>query len=299
MNNMAGAANKGHRFGGPWTTAKLKVVAGYLTSYTLALKGSSFQKAYIDAFAGTGYRDARVGVAPASQELLFPDLAATEPQAWLDGSARLALMTSPRFDKYIFIENSPQRCAHLEDLKREFPELARDVKIHQGEANAIIRGLCKKSWKSHRAVIFLDPYGLQVDWATIEAIAATRAIDMWLLFPLGIGVNRMLTKSGSIPSSWRRRLDLLLGTEQWYDEFYSVQSRQTLFGPDSTVVKASTATIGRYFHARLKSAFVEVAEPRVMSNSRNCPLYLLCFAVGNARGAPIGMRIANHLLRRM
>ena len=61
-------------------------------------------------------------------------------------------------------------------------------------------------------MLFLDPYGMQVEWRTIEAIAKTEAIDLWLLFPLAIGVNRLLTKSGEIPESWRRRLNLLLGT---------------------------------------------------------------------------------------
>ncbi len=37
---------------------------------------------------------------------------------------------------------------------------------------------------------------MQVDWKTIEAVAATKAIDLWLLFPLGVGVNRLLTRSG-------------------------------------------------------------------------------------------------------
>jgi three-Cys-motif partner protein len=55
--------SKSHRFGGEWTTAKLEVLAGYLKSYTTALKDKptaerSFRKGYIDAFAGTGYRDA-------------------------------------------------------------------------------------------------------------------------------------------------------------------------------------------------------------------------------------------------
>jgi hypothetical protein len=35
-------------------------------------------------------------------------------------------------------------------------------------------------------VLFLDPYGMQVDWTTIEAIARTKAIDLRVLFPLGI-----------------------------------------------------------------------------------------------------------------
>jgi hypothetical protein len=63
-------------------------------------------------------------------------------------------------------------------------------------------------------------------------------------------------------------------------------------------VKATTDTIGRYFNDRLGQVFAGVApEPRVLLNSANCPLYLLCFAVGNPKGAPVALRIANHLLK--
>lgn len=289
-----------HQFGGEWTTRKLEVLAKYLQSYTTALKNTPFRKLYIDAFAGTGYRDARRGDEEDSpQSTLFPDMAEPEPQSFLDGSARLALQTEPHFDHYIFIERSPDRCAHLESLKSEFPGLANKVDIRQGDANDKIQDLCAKDWRSNRAVLFLDPYGMQVEWKTIEAIAKTKAIDLWLLFPLGIGVNRLLTKSGDIPKSWRRRLDLLLGTEDWYDEFYRVETTPTLFGEDKErVVKAKMETIGRYFNNRLKSIFTGVAkEPGVLRNSANNPLYLLCFAVGNERAKDIALRIAQHLLK--
>jgi hypothetical protein len=43
--------------------------------------------------------------------------------------------------------------------------------------------------------------------------------------------------------------------------------------------------------------FFDVAEkPMVLRNTKNCPLYLFCFAVSNEKGAPIALRIANHLL---
>jgi three-Cys-motif partner protein len=142
---------------------------------------------------------------------------------------------------------------------------------------------------------------MQVEWTTIEAIAHTRAIDLWLLFPLGIGVNRLLTKSGDIPPSWRRRLDLLLGTGDWYDELYEVDTSPTLFGDDQErVVKASRQALGRYFNDRLKALFPGVAEePGVLRNSVNNPLYLLCFAAANEKGAPIALKIATHLLREL
>lgn len=294
-------ADSRHEFGGDWTTAKLDILAKYLASYKTALKDKPFTKGYIDAFAGSGYRDARrkLDAGNLSQTLLFPDLAEPEPQAFLDGSTRIALKTEPRFDRYVFIERSAERCAQLEALKSEFQHLASDIQIRRGDANTEIRDLCRKDWTSHRAVLFLDPYGMQVEWKTIEAIAGTKAIDLWLLFPLGIGVNRLLTKSGEIPEAWRRRLDLLLGTENWYEEFYRVESTPTLFGDADRVVKATTATIGRYFNERLKSVFASVAEqPKVLRNSTNCPLYLLCFAVGNKQGAPIALRIANYLLKK-
>lgn len=299
---MADEPRDSHRFGGDWTTRKLDVLAGYLASYTTALKYAPFEKWYIDAFAGTGYRDIR-GRVEAGETLrgLLPALEEPEPQELLDGSVRRALGVVPRFDRYVFIERNPVRCAQLEKRRAESHGLADAIEIRNGDANVEIRELCAESWRSRRAVIFLDPYGMQVEWTTIEAIAATRAIDLWLLFPLGIGVNRLLTRSGEIPDPWRRRLDLLLGTGDWYDEFYRTETTPTLFGDsEERVVKARIETIGRYFNRRLESVFSGVvASPGVLRNSRGNPLYLLCFAVGNSRGSAIALRIARHLLRGM
>jgi three-Cys-motif partner protein len=290
---------KAHRFGGDWTATKLTILGDYLHGYTTALKNRPFKTAYIDAFAGTGYRSLREPTDDPGEGLIFPDLAEADPQGLLDGSARIALKTEPRFGKYIFIERSADRCRELERLKAEFPELASDIDVRQGDANKEIRALCAKDWRTRRAVLFLDPYGMQVEWTTIEAIAATRAIDLWILFPLGSGVNRLLTRSGKIPESWQRRLDLLLGTTDWYDAFYKVDHTPTLFDePATRIVKATTETIGRYFNDRLRTIFAGVAsEPKVLLNSANCPLYLLCFAVSNKKGAPIALKIATHLLK--
>lgn len=44
-------------FGGDWTEVKLGMLKDYLAAYTMALKKKPFSKMYIDAFAGTGYRE--------------------------------------------------------------------------------------------------------------------------------------------------------------------------------------------------------------------------------------------------
>jgi three-Cys-motif partner protein len=289
----------GHRFGGDWTSAKLDVLKGYLSAYVIALKSQPFRIAYIDAFAGTGYRVLRTE--GAASNLVFPDLAEDGPTKLLDGSARIALSIEPHFDKYIFIERDEERCRALDGLRAEFSNLSAAIDVRPGEANSEIQKLCEKDWRRNRAVLFLDPYGMQVEWATIEAIAKTEAIDLWVLFPLGIGVNRLLTRSGEIPIAWRRALDRLLGTEDWYDAFYRVSTAKNLLGEDVTLVeKASVQVIGRYFTDRLKTIFPGVAEkPMVLKNSANCPLYLFCFASSNARGTPIALKIANHLLKKV
>ena len=293
-----------HRFGGDWTQKKLEILAKYLRSYTRALRNQPFQTAYIDAFAGSGYRNDRVSIAsaPVSPETgLFPDIAEVAPQQLLEGSAVLALKTEPSFDHYIFVERNPERCKRLADLRVQFPQLAERIDIRQSEANQEIQQLCGKSWSGRRAVLFLDPYGMQVEFETLRAVAGTRAIDLWLLFPLGIGINRLLTRSGRIPDAWRRRLDRFLGTADWYDDFYSKQISKDLFGnPDVELVKAKVETIAPYFTRRLQGIFAAVAgNPRVLYNASNCPIYMLCFAAANPKGSKVAIPIAEHLLKRI
>src|SRR5690606_24601920 len=121
---------------------------------------------------------------------------------FIDGSARVALKTQPPFDRYIFIEKHRKRFAELERLKVEFPALAEKIDVICGEANSHVQRLCEEDWISQRrrAVMFLDPYGTQVTWDTIKAIAETRAIDLWILFPIGT-VNRLLNRNGEIRES--------------------------------------------------------------------------------------------------
>jgi len=263
------------------------------------LKKQPFRTAYIDAFAGTGYRVMRE--VDEERNLLFPGLAEEAPQEFLKGSARLALETIPRFDSYIFIEKDRDRCGQLEGLKEAFPELAADIRIQQGEANEAIQMICGKNWEKHRAVLFVDPYGMQVEWTTIEKIARTEAIDLWLLFPLGIGVSRLLPRSGEVPVSWRHRLDRFLGSDDWYRALYQAETTTNLFGEEeTTVVKAGVEKIGQYFVDRLKSVFPAVApKPKILLNSTNCPLYLFCFAVSNPnpKAHGIALNIANHILK--
>lgn len=284
-------------FGGDWTEEKLIRIKKYLSAYTTALSKQPFRTAYIDAFAGTGYRQLKQERKPT--EFMFPELLEEDAQSFLQGSAQIALQTQPRFTKYFFIEQDEGRFNELTRLKDNYPTLASDIVLVNADCNAYLQDLClNRIWKNNRAVLFLDPFGMQVEWSTIEAIASTQAIDLWILFPLGVAVNRLLRRDGRINETLRKKLDRLFGTTDWFEAFYATETETTLFGNEQRQKKkANLEQIGRYFVSRLKTVFVRVAEePLPLYNSRNNPLYLLCFAAGNPRGAPLAVKIAQDIL---
>ena len=145
-----------HQFGGPWTVEKLDALRAYLNAYAQALKNQPFRRYYIDAFAGTG--DRTVKRQEAAGLLEIPEL-----DVMTKGSARVALEIEPPFDRYIFIEKRRRRSSALEYLKSEFPNCA--IEILNEDANAAVQRICRDTdWRSNRAVLFLDPYGMQVSW---------------------------------------------------------------------------------------------------------------------------------------
>lgn len=142
---------------------------------------------------------------------------------------KIALSLPEKFQRYAFLD---KKAGHAEQLRalvrREFPELESRCRIEQAEANEWRRRWCREEdWRAHRAVVFLDPYGMSVEWETLLAIARTKGIDL---------------RPGTI--------------------------------------------------------FAQVVDkPLILKNSRNSPMYALCFAAGNPRGAKTAVKIASHLTR--
>jgi three-Cys-motif partner protein len=272
----------------------------YRHIFTQNEKARYFKTWYVDAFAGTGSRTQ--SSAPAEPSALFEDVYDdAETMEYRDGRAKIALGLPEPFDHYFFIEKSKGRVSELEGIiKRDHSALLPRCHCQPGEANALLKAWCKeRDWQKERAVVFLDPYGMQVEWSTIEALAATKAIDLWYLFPLGVGVARLLTHDGNIDEAWRRRLDLLFGTAEWRTEFYRLAvSQPNLFGESHETVErdAPVAKIEAFIHKRLAGIFEKAAKGLVLKNSRSSPLYLLCFAAANKKGAPTALKIAQDIL---
>ena len=234
------------KFGGEWTTEKLEILQKYLSAYTTVLRNKPcaarpFRLLYIDAFAGTGHLDLKSNNCQNTAPYLFPEGETKEAQQFMDGSARVSLKITHPFNQYIFMEKTAKGCAQLLALRDEFPQLGKKIRVEQGDCNEIIRTICQQyDWKRTRAVIFLDPFGMQVDWNTIEQISATKAMDLWLLFPIS-AVNRMLTSNGEMPESWAQKLESFFGTTNWKKRFYSEERQPSLFDLNKTTIHKDTS----------------------------------------------------------
>jgi three-Cys-motif partner protein len=292
---MANNNFTGQLFGGSWTEKKLEILKRYLEAYTKALKNQPFKKIYIDAFAGTGYRKKQKKQFEINS--LFEEIEQEEDQ-FLKGSARLALEAKPSFDKYIFIENDEGKIGELQKLKSEYSSIEEQIQIEQQDANEFIQNYCvNENWKENRAVLFLDPFATQVDWVTIEAIAKTQSIDVWILFPI-MAVNRLLANDPQ--KIWYNILNRIFGTEEWFQNFYTTQILNDIFGEtEEKILRAcNPKKISEFYNKRLGGIFNGVARnPKVLYNSRNSPLFLFFFAAGNPKGAPIAIKIAEYLIR--
>ena len=275
------------KFGGPWTKEKLNIFEKYLWAYVNALKNKPFSKVYIDAFAGTGTIYSKDG------------------EEKLDGSARIALASSPKFERYYFIEQNHKKYLELKDMiKNEFPELENRVVCLCGDANEHLEHIINSiDWNSNRGLLFIDPFATQFNWGSLVKISKTYAIDVWYLFPFS-AVNRMLSRDGEKVEPWRRTLNRVLGCTDWFETFYEKDQQISLFseGMEEQYYKVvNTSLLKKYIIKRLETVFPAVYNnPRVFYNSQNSPLFLFCFAVSNKNkvAQDLSMKIANDILKK-
>ncbi len=271
-------------FGGQWTSEKLEILRRYLDAYTTVMKDQPFTLTYVDGFAGAG------AYVEASQEY-------AEFQEVHAGSARIALSIDNRpFDRFLFIEKDRSRVEDLRLLASEFPE--RMIQVVQGDANAEVQRFCRDMRPYDRAVVFLDPFATEVSWDTVAAIADTKKIDCWILFPL-MAVTRMMRRNGEPSPALASRLDRVFGGRSFWYGHYSESPQLSMFDSERRQSRSTgTKQIAEAYRARLESAFHAVAPTRrTFRNSRNVEIFELFFAAGNPRGARIAINIADHILK--
>ncbi|TXR33600.1 three-Cys-motif partner protein TcmP [Ectopseudomonas mendocina] len=271
-----------HAFGGEWTRIKLDRLESYLNIYTTALKYQPFTLHYVDAFAGTGQRD--------DEETNSDSLLELEA---LKGSVRRALECKNTFHEYHFNDLKREHVTALEELRAEYPDKV--IHITQLDANTFVTNLCRNLGRNDRAVIFLDPYSTAVEWRTLRTIAATKKVDLWMLFPIST-LLRILPQNGP-REEWRPCIERLLGTTEWEKACYVADEPiiGDLFGDQEAKPQRSNhEAVIQFLTRRLREIFPHVEEPTRL-NQKSGLLFLFYFAVSNPH--PKAKTLAEKLAR--
>lgn len=265
-----------------WSEEKLELLEKDLRAYSVIMKnqkkrGWLLAYHYIDAFAGSG------------------ELKTKDEQRYIAGSPLRALQCVPPFDCYWFIELSLKRTQRLEELRKRFPQLR--VEVRQGDCNQILREeiIARITWESRqRGLVFLDPYGLQVEWATVVALAKARTFDVFVNFPL-MAVTRLLKRDEPPIGKVMELLNRVIGNTGWVREIYRPKSQLSLFGEQLIVRDVIRAEwLARLYADQVGTLFPFVSKPVIMANSKKAPLYAL-FLASHKEAA---QDIANDIIRR-
>lgn len=275
-----------NKFGGNWTEQKIEMVVSYAKAYlTIMNKYPQFKTLYFDGFAGSGdiFKDDKIDI----------DI--------IKGTAiRILEIKDPRsFDMYYFVEKDEKNKAELETIiTKQFPEKKTKCFIVNEDCNDKLLSMATflKENKNYRVLAFVDPYGMSVNWSSIEALKKL-GIDLWILVPTGMGVNRLLKKDYNISEAWLSKLEKFLGLSRnvILDYFYKQKSTMTLFGEETMMEKEKDAIekAGELYRTRLNEVFDFVSEAFKMKNSTGTIMYHFMMA-SNIKAA---QKIANDIIK--
>jgi three-Cys-motif partner protein len=273
-----------NQFGGNWTEQKIEMVVAYAKAYLVIMNSyPQFKPLYFDGFAGSGdiYTNEEA------------DLNAIKGAA-----IRILEIERPKvFDTYYFVEKDEKNKKELEKIiNQKFPD--RKTYVVSEDCNAKLLSMADylKKHLSCRVLAFIDPYGMAVNWSSI-AVLKNLGIDLWILVPTGMGINRLLKNDGKISDAWLEKLERFLGLkkEVILNHFYKESKRLTLFGEETIVEKEQNAIqkAGILYKERLNTIFKFVSESFVMRNSTNSIMYHFMMATNNASA----LKIANDVIK--
>jgi three-Cys-motif partner protein len=267
---------------GKWSEVKLEIVRKYAQAYTTILTKSTFPlvPVYIDGFAGAGEHESR------------------RSGLIIDGSPKQALATSPPFSSFHFVDIDPDRVAALKAMTADRPE----AKVWEGDCNEILSQRVFPqvlSSSKTRALCFLDPYGVHLDWDLFEKAGQSGHIEIFLNFAvLDMQRNFFRKNSEKVSEKELNRMRRFWGDDSWKEIVYSQQPG--LFEVMETKEKGAADAIAQAFRKRLKdkAGFGYVPDPVPMRNSRGNLLFYLFFAAPETRGGRLGEKIVNDIFNK-
>jgi three-Cys-motif partner protein len=147
----------------------------------------------------------------------------------------------------------------------------------------------------------LDPYGLQLQWATVQAIGEMRSVEVFLNFPImDMNRNALLRNPTKIVATQAQRMTDFWGDESWRSLFYQTAPQLDLWGQQHDAKAVDNQRVADAYRNRLRdvAGFTFVPPPLAMRNSSNAILYYLFFASHKAVASGIVEQIFDKYRRR-
>lgn len=288
-------------WGGPWTTKKLVAFEKYVVEYLKILNANKhWETIFFDGFAGAGKRQPPE-YELSELEILFRSLVEIEEDASVyDGAAlRVLNLKAPYvFDYYYFIDKDPERIAELKVNISELEDLtARNIELRVADCNdEILKLSAALKTKKYAALVLLDPFGMQVNWSSIESLNGTRS-DVWILVPSGVSINRMLDRAMELKHKDILEAFFGMEIEELKEYFYPEKLVPNLFdGPSLKRVKVSDPInkIAELYRQNMKKIWKHVSKPLPLYNSGGTPIFHFVFASNSPAGLSIAKYIIEH-----
>lgn len=289
-------------WGGRWTEEKLdafeKYVKAYLTIMNTFRDKCHWKLLYFDGFAGSGSRIDRRKDSDSSLMLDFfnDDFLKIEELNVYKGAAERVLSIPQRgFDYYYFIDKDEESSLKLKNVLSQY-EKDHKLVFRNSDANQQIVRLVNamKKDRSLTSLVLLDPFGMQVDWKSIELLKGIH-VDLWILIPTGVIINRLLDKKGEL--AYIDKLTTYFGKDETFlrDYFYSKKQESTLFGDVEIIekVKEPIMKIAELYICQLRTIFKFVTpNPLILYNTRKTPIFHFACASNNK----VAIKIANEII---
>lgn len=288
-------------WGGSWTEEKLdaleKYVNAYLTIMNVQKNKYGWKLIYFDGFAGSGSRneDGTQTVSDLMLDLFNDEYIDEEELNTYKGAAERVLgIKQSGFDWYCFVDKNKASSQQLEERLAPFKQ-EKNLVFRTSDANEQVSLLAKSlhNNKALASLVLLDPFGMQVDWASIEKLKDTRT-DLWILIPTGVIVNRLLDRKCELTHI--EKLTSFFGKDEEFlkEYFYKKRKVDTLFGETEIIekVKKPIEKIAELYIDQLKTIFKYVTErPLVLYNTRNTPIFHFACASNNQTAITIASQI--------
>ena len=296
-------------WGGKWTEEKLdafeKYVKAYLTIMNTRRDACGWKLLYFDGFAGSGTRNQEEEKEEVeyAADLFGQEVTVEDFNVYQGAAERVVKIEGDgvrSFDHFYFVDKIEANCKALEGKLAQYQNTGKKHYLAK-DANEAVKMLAStlRKYSTCKALAFLDPFGMQIDWSSIESLKDL-SVDLWILVPTGVIINRLLERKVDQEKglAHAEKLKSFFGmtAEDIKSFFYTEQQVQTLFGEEEIVTKAenSIRKIAQLYVKRLQDVFPYVTEePMVLYNNHNVPIFHLVFAAKNKTAMKIAQDIIN------